>query len=685
MQTLITMIKRILIFLIIVCSCAITMADNTYKWALYDVKGTGDFHDGLAKFRSNKLSGFINSAGEVAIEPKFKWAEDFEDGQAIVETESGKGIINRNGLFLLEPKYKRIEKAKEAPGLYVIESAEGYKGIFFNNRLVIPPINSYGDFSTYNFPFINNINILNGKRYTGTISKKGDIFVIWNLTEKGQNNLYFDKNGNELNTTSLSKSSKGLVFFKGENDKYGFKNADTGKIITPPQYDGAPFDIWIKDHIIVYTSKGFALINANGKIVIEAGQLDYQDDYILSLTFEPKMMSGLYSLTGEEIIPTKYDYIFNIVDDWYHCKSDDGDIAFNIKTKKTYSGKYFTYSDGMIKVSQEDGGYYYINPATGNRLADTYEYAHDFSEGLAVVTKEGDDYKRIIDKQGKMILRETEDFKIEGNIFSEGVIATSYKYDYCYMYNPLGHGDYVYNQRGATNKTIDIWFKEGLDAMNKKRYSEAKEIFYRIIMNDPDNGMAINNYGVCLDNMGYKEEALEAFTMAFDINPDNKLAKNNMELTKKELLQQQEQTETEAEESNSGTFWDALASFGNVLGQMAGNYTGQNADNSYSSGYSGYNNSSSSDNASSYQTQYSKWESIAERHYNSITNTGFRVRDRQGNRGGGAMQGMNSGNYVQMKKSFRDAQRQMRNIRNNAKRHGVTITQSKWETATISY
>lgn len=52
--------------------------------------------------------------------------------------------------------------------------------------------------------------------------------------------------------------------------------------------------------------------------------------------------------------------------------------------------------------------------------------------------------------------------------------------------------------------------------------------------------------------MGYKEEALEAFTMAFDLNPDNKLAKNNMELTKNELLQQQEQTENETEESNSG-------------------------------------------------------------------------------------------------------------------------------------
>lgn len=671
--------------MIIVCSCAITMADNTYKWALYDVKGTGEFHDGLAKFYSNGLYGFINSAGEVAIEAKFKSVEDFEDGQAIVETESGMGIINRNGLFLLEPKYKEIEKAEEAPGLYVIESAEGYKGIFFNNRLVIPPINSYGDFSTYYFPFINDINVLNGKRY-GSISKEGDIFISKTQTKNKMNRLYFDKNGNELNAISYSKSSKGLVIFKGENDKYGFKNADTGTIITAPQYSGSLFDIWIKDHIIVFTSKGFALINASGEKVLEADQLSYEDNYILSLTCEPKWQYGLYSLTGEEIIPTKYNNIFNIVDDWYRCEIDDGQVAFNIKTKKKYPGKHFTYSDGMIKVSQEDGDYYYINAATSNRLADTYKYAHDFSEGLAVVEKDGDGYKRIINKQGKTILRETEDFEIEGSIFSEGVIATRYKYNYCYMYNPLGHGDYVYNQRGATNKTIDIWFKEGLEAINKKRYSEAKEIFYRIIMNAPENGMAINNYGVCLSNMGYKEEALEAYTMAFDLNPNNTTAKNNMENMKNELLQQQqEQTETESEENNSGTFWDALASFGNLLGQMAGNYAGQNADNSYSSGYSGHNNSSSSNNASSYQTQYSRWESIAERHYNSITNTGFRARDKQGNRGGSAMQGTNSGNYVQMKKSFRDAQRQMRNIRNDAKRHGVTITQSKWETATIAY
>jgi hypothetical protein len=46
---------------------------------------------------------------------------------------------------------------------------------------------------------------------------------------------------------------------------------------------------------------------------------------------------------------------------------------------------------------------------------------------------------------------------------------------------------------------------------------------------------------------------------------------------------------------------------------------------------------------------------------------------------------MNTGNYVMQKKALRDAQREMRNIRQKAARAGVHITQSKWETATVNY
>lgn len=78
--------------------------------------------------------------------------------------------------------------------------------------------------------------------------------------------------------------------------------------------------------------------------------------------------------------------------------------------------------------------------------------------------------------------------------------------------------------------------------------------------------------------------------------------------------------------------------------------------------------------------------SKAEAHYNSLTNLGVSVNNRKtGKKSGSAAQGMNSGNYTMMKKSLREAQQQMKNIRLKAQKAGIVIQQSSWETATVSY
>lgn len=46
---------------------------------------------------------------------------------------------------------------------------------------------------------------------------------------------------------------------------------------------------------------------------------------------------------------------------------------------------------------------------------------------------------------------------------------------------------------------------------------------------------------------------------------------------------------------------------------------------------------------------------------------------------------MSGGNYVIMKKNLREAQNQMRTIRQQAQREGITIQQSQWENATVGY
>ncbi len=86
-------------------------------------------------------------------------------------------------------------------------------------------------------------------------------------------------------------------------------------------------------------------------------------------------------------------------------------------------------------------------------------------------------------------------------------------------------------------------------------------------------------------------------------------------------------------------------------------------------------------------TQYKKWASLAERHYNSITNLGLKGKDEKNGKdvGGTAGQGMSSSNYTQMKKSLREAQDEMRRIRRKANKQGVNIAKSEYEDIQIKY
>lgn len=104
-------------------------------------------------------------------------------------------------------------------------------------------------------------------------------------------------------------------------------------------------------------------------------------------------------------------------------------------------------------------------------------------------------------------------------------------------------------------------------------------------------------------------------------------------------------------------------------------------------GITGVNRSNSSSirgTTHNYQLEYARWEKLAERHFNSLTNLGYQIK-RNRKIGGGTSASMNSGNYVQMKRSLREAQQEMTRIRRQASQNGVNIRQSQWETAVVKY
>ncbi len=86
-----------------------------------------------------------------------------------------------------------------------------------------------------------------------------------------------------------------------------------------------------------------------------------------------------------------------------------------------------------------------------------------------------------------------------------------------------------------------------------------------------------------------------------------------------------------------------------------------------------------------FKAQYLKWESLAKRHYNSLTNTGYRVEEGGKDKFGGNGQSLSNSNYIRQKKALREAQAEMQKIRQKASKNGVSIIQSEYETVTVSY
>lgn len=685
------------------------------NWAL---KGTLDhrpFHEGLAVFYDTEkhLDGVINTSGEIVIPAKYKGISNFDAGMAVVTTSDGKkGIIDRHDNFILQPIYKDFYPEEKASGMYIVVSDDGKNGLFFNGRMVLPV--EYKSVYTWNYPFIEYIDqndvhqTLN--MTTGNIADDMITQGTIAICKKNGIRYYFDKmTGERIDSTTLKSSSQGIIAFQDEVSKrYGFKNKNTGAIIIEPKHQRIGYGIWISDMMIVTDSinseitNKCTLVDCYGKEhnLCETGK-EYMyvlgDYVVVGIEKDGKTFSSLYTAQGEQLLPMTKT-ILNIIEgekDWIGLWEKPYQI-FDAKKRVMYPGSVFGRHEGVFSV-HNDTISYYINAVTRKKIKGEYYSIKDFSEGLGRVKFSNDYYDvGFVDKNGKVVLRGSKKLQLD-EAFSEGVVgahnnADDYKESfYGYIYNPLGHSGYSYNasDKMAVDRFILArWNELASEAFEKKQYGKAKDYYYKVMMNKPDEVEAILNYGSCLNNLGYYDEAIECFQLALDIDPSYELAQKNLDISlenKKIREEEEEEEEIERQErasEKSNTFWDALGNFANVLGNLSG---ATNMYQSYSSFSSNNHNSYSGGGSANYQSQYDMWARRAESNYNSLTNLGYSATSKKGNKSGGTLQSMSGGNYVQMKKNLRDAQREMQRIRHTAARNGVTIQQSPWETASVRY
>lgn len=312
-----------------------------------------------------------------------------------------------------------------------------------------------------------------------------------------------------------------------------------------------------------------------------------------------------------------------------------------------------------------------------------YSSVGDYSDGLIKVEK--NDVTYFISESGR-------EFAVPKgwsvSDFSEGVCrARDENLASGYIYNPLGHGDYVYNQTTVSKDELFSLNRSASAAFESKEYGKAKEICYTLIMADPLNVNYLNNYAAAIYNLGYYEEALSAIQKSLSLEPDNETANNIQTAALRKINQRDREKEEYAEVTTSTSVWEQLGRFAEALAGVSsalGSGRTYNSEGSYTSP-SAVSSPSMPSGSSNYQSQYQTWERIAERHYNSITNTGASVTKKDGSKRGSSIGGMSPSKYNHAKRSYREAQREMARIRREAAKAGVNIPQSKWETNSISY
>lgn len=232
------------------------------------------------------------------------------------------------------------------------------------------------------------------------------------------------------------------------------------------------------------------------------------------------------------------------------------------------------------------------------------------------------------------------------------------------------------------NNILQQIFKKAYDLPDSEA-QQKYDLFCLCMKLDQQDGVAgasACNIGVLYANMGNEDEALKYYDKAARLG-NSQGRKNAKSIRTNRTLNKIQQIGAALTQVAQGVTGVQNGTFQQNINMDAGGdlYTATGT------GLYGENDKKGGGNAAFYNSNYQRWERRAESVYNSLTLLGTKVKDKNGNRSGSTNASWNSANYTSLKRNLREAQREMQKTRTEARRNGVTIQQSKWETATVSY
>lgn len=333
----------------------------------------------------------------------------------ILSYEEGTGLYDSaTETFTLEPTYSHLRRFDLNEDLFIATREDGMKAIIDKNGIIITDfvIESLENYASDNFVIFNDAN-----DNKGTIGADGLIV----------SQPIYSYIGAEYNGFSIMKDSS--------TQKYGYLDNTGAQHIIPVFYESYNFDDGYARVKRADLEAGWTLISDEGIFVSSSlylGVFNFENGYAKVRVENQHGMVQYKHIDedGNELTTESYAYLSNMEDgyaiaDVYLIVSSMGLI--NSDGEVVLPLEYFNVnypSDGMIRVTKDDGRTYYYNIEDEEFISESYEFGFDFHEGRAVV---GNSYgeNAIIDEEGNVI----KDYSSNTlKYYSQGVIVSKNYY-----------------------------------------------------------------------------------------------------------------------------------------------------------------------------------------------------------------------------------------------------------------
>lgn len=248
--------------------------DLAGDWAIEPQFNFADeFSEDLATVNVNEQYGYIDLAGKFVIEPQFNFAYPFVDGLAAVSTDQKAGYIDQSGEFVIESQFDFANSFSEDLALVGVDGRSGF--IDEKGDIVIEP---QFDFA---FDFAEGLAVVEIDGKFGYIDQSGDVviepkFDFANNFSEGLASValdnqvgYIDQSGEFVIEPSLTvgfEFAEGLAFVD-TGDERGYIDQTGTFVINNDEINFG--DTFSEGLAAVEINGQFGYIDASGEIVIE--------------------------------------------------------------------------------------------------------------------------------------------------------------------------------------------------------------------------------------------------------------------------------------------------------------------------------------------------------------------------------------------------------------------------------